>query len=287
MLGRPSVDVLPTETAQQVLDLDRRTVAERRLVEIVEQRVPRSDDRPVVVRLLRIPLFDAHDAITHIVAIYEDITQRQQSEARIQRLAYHDALPSLRNRLLFEDRVTQAIAQARRNDRLLAVIFVDIDHFKHVNDSLGHPVGDQVLVSVGDRVQNCLREGDTVARFGGDEFVICVSDVRDSRDAAHIAHKLLDDLDQVIEVGGHQLRITASAGISLYPANGATVESLMRNADTAMYHAKESGRGQAQFYAGKMNQRVQQYLLLGNRLRSALEQQQFEVHYQPQVQLQG
>jgi diguanylate cyclase (GGDEF)-like protein len=185
--------------------------------------------------------------------------------------------------VLFQDRLTQAIAQARRTQRLVAVLFIDLDHFKDINDSLGHQVGDRLLRMMARRVQQCLREGDSVARLGGDEFVICLPSVESGADVAKVGTKVLDALTQPFEVAGHELHISASIGISLYPDDGADVDTLMRTADTAMYHAKEKGRGNFQFFTEGLNRAAQLRLEVGKRLRHALFHDEFVLHYQPQV----
>ncbi|MEO8119594.1 MAG: EAL domain-containing protein [Rhodoferax sp.] len=211
--------------------------------------------------------------------------QRHQTQARIQHMAHHDALTDLPNRILLEDRLNQAIAQARRDQSHVGVLFIDLDHFKHINDSLGHHVGDALLMEVAQRLRASVREGDSVARIGGDEFVISLPRLADSQNAAQVAEKIVATLSSSILLNGHDLRIGASIGISLYPEDGEDADALLRAADTAMYNAKEKGRNNYKFFTAAMNEAAQQRLVTATRLRLALVQQEFLLHYQPQVSL--
>ncbi|WP_167399865.1 bifunctional diguanylate cyclase/phosphodiesterase [Massilia violaceinigra] len=217
------------------------------------------------------------------VSFVLDLTERRQADERIHHMAEHDALTGLPNRTLLQDRMHQAIAFAHRHRRRVAVLFIDLDYFKNINDSLGHYIGDQVLKMAAIRLQQCLREGDSVARLGGDEFVLIVPLLDDSSDAARVAGKALDSLSQPFSIEVNQLHLGGSIGISVYPDDGLDVDSLMRAADTAMYHAKEMGRGNFQFFTAALNHAVQQRLDVGQRLRHALAQDEFILHYQPQV----
>jgi len=216
-----------------------------------------------------------------LVGVAMDITDRKIAEQRIAHMAHHDALTGLPNRVLLRDRIQQAIAQAHRNGSQLAVPFIDLDRFKTINDSLGHQLGDRLLQSVASRILVCVREGDTVSRVGGDEFVIVIPELEAAPDAPVVAGKILEVLAASFHLHGNDLHVAASIGISLYPSDGADAETLMRNADTAMYHAKDSGRANFQFFTQHMNVAAQQRLSLENALRRALESGEFEVHYQP------
>ncbi|MEW6736849.1 MAG: diguanylate cyclase [Acidobacteriota bacterium] len=191
---------------------------------------------------------DAEGNITNYVAIFSDITTLKLSENRLDRLAHHDALTGLPNLLLFQDRLKQALAQSYRNERMVAVLFIDLDRFKPVNDTYGHRTGDRVLQAVAERLTDSVREGDTVARVGGDEFTVIVANISNANDSVKIAQKILDVLSQPFMIEGHKLQISASIGISLYPANGQDIDELVRNADIAMYHAKKQGGNNYQFY---------------------------------------
>jgi diguanylate cyclase (GGDEF)-like protein/PAS domain S-box-containing protein len=209
--------------------------------------------------------------------------ERQRHEAYIRHIAHHDPLTGLPNRILLEDRLRQSIAQANRCGRRVAVLFIDLDHFKHINDSLGHHIGDSLLQQAAQRMQACLREVDSVARLGGDEFVICLADVHQNGDATAVAEKLQAALAQPFSIEGHALRVGSSIGISLYPLDGAGVEELMRAADAAMYDAKAKGRGNYQFFTPELNIAAQQRLTVSNELRQALAHGELMVHYQPQI----
>lgn len=211
--------------------------------------------------------------------------ERKLDEAYIRHMAHHDALTGLPNRLLLEDRLRQAIARAARYRSLVAVLFIDLDHFKHINDSLGHHVGDRLLLAVGRRMQECLREGDSIARLGGDEFVICLAEVSRNRDAAAVAQKIQAALSESFTVEGHALQVGSSIGISLYPLDGHDAETLMKAADAAMYDAKAKGRANFQFFTPALNVAAQQRLTTSNQLRQALMREEFVLHYQPQVSL--
>ena len=216
-----------------------------------------------------------------VIGVAMNITERKIAEQRVAHMAHHDALTGLPNRVLLRDRIQQAIAQAHRNAAQLAVLFVDLDRFKNINDSLGHELGDRLLQSVASRILVCVREGDTVSRVGGDEFVIVIPGIGSASDASAVAAKILEVLASAFHLHGNDLHVAASIGISLYPADGSDAETLMRNADTAMYHAKDSGRANFQFFTQHMNVAAQQRLSLENSLRRALDHHEFELHYQP------
>jgi len=214
-----------------------------------------------------------------------EVAERHLADQRVVHMAHHDALTGLPNRTLFADRVAQAIARAHRRDGKIAVLFLDLDRFKNVNDSLGHAIGDLLLTAVAERLTNCLREEDTAARLGGDEFIISLPDVADAGEAARVAGRILAELAKPFTIADHQLHADGSIGIALYPADGDTAETLMRNADTAMYHAKESGRANYQFFSAQMTERVSRRLSTETDLRRALEHGEFALHYQPLIDL--
>lgn len=209
--------------------------------------------------------------------------ERRDAEERIRHLAHHDVLTGLPNRSMLEEALTHAIAHAGRSKRQVAVLFIDLDNFKRINDSLGHHVGDHLLQAVARRLQGCLRKDDMLSRLGGDEFVIAAISLRSSEEAALIAAKALKALEMPFDIDGQILHTGGSIGISLYPEDGTNVETLMRAADGAMYHAKENGRGNYRFFTQDLNAAIQQRLALENQLRRALVHGQLVLHYQPQV----
>ena len=200
-------------------------------------------------------------------------------------MAEHDVLTGLPNRSLLTDRLTQSIALAQRHGKRVALMYLDLDHFKHINDSLGHVVGDKLLQSAAKRLQTCVRLSDTVSRQGGDEFVVLLPEVEEVQDAVVIAKKLIEAMARPHLVSGHRLRVTISIGISIYPDNGKDVETVVRNADTAMYHAKKIGRNNYQVFIPEMNVRAVARQSMEQALHRALEQHKFVLHYQPKVNL--
>ena len=214
-----------------------------------------------------------------------DISERKESEELINFQAYHDLLTHLPNRALLKDRLSLAIAHARRNKRKLAVMFLDLDRFKLVNDTLGHTMGDRLLKAVANRLQSCLRRGDTLARFGGDEFTLLLPEVRTRDDVVVIASKILDRLNAPFVIDGHELFVGASIGISIYPEAGDSEEALIQNADIAMYQVKGRGKNGYQFFSEEMNHSFSTRLSLERELRNGLAQGELKVFYQPQVSL--
>jgi len=223
-----------------------------------------------------------HDpSVTAIIINYRDISQRKATEKQLEYQAYYDALTGLPNRLLFRDRVVIAMAQARRNKRGIAVMYLDLDHFKLVNDGLGHSIGDALLSEVAARLQSSIRSSDTISRLGGDEFTVLLNEVADSDSAAGVARKILQSFARPFRVQAHELFVTASIGISLFPGDGEDVETLLKCADSAMYRAKELGRNQMQLFTASMNERYVRRLAVEQSLHHALERDELEVYYQP------
>ncbi len=229
------------------------------------------------------PLLDDSGRVTHFVATGKDISEQMQTQERLQYIAHHDTLTGLPNRTLFLDRVAQVLTHARRHDRLAAVLFMDLDQFKNINDSLGHEVGDKLLKGVADRLGAALRPGDTVARFGGDEFVMLLDDVNSYNDVTRVLERLRGALRTSIDVEGISLHVTGTVGVSVFPHDGEDGPSLLKNADNAMYRAKEQGRGRYAFYSEEMSTRVNERLAMENALRAAVDNGEFEIYYQPQI----
>ena len=228
---------------------------------------------------------DEADRVTHYVCVFSDITELKQSQDKLDHLAHHDPLTALPNRLLFHDRLRHAMVRSARDGQQLAVLFIDLDRFKNVNDTLGHHVGDELLKQVAALLSGCLREGDTLARLGGDEFIVLLEDVGGGRGAAHVAEKLMALFEQPLTVSGHELFVTGSVGVSLFPQDATDLHMLIRNADVAMYQAKARGRNGYQFYAPSMSGEGAMRLRLETLLRRAIEKDEIFLEYQPQVEI--
>jgi len=215
--------------------------------------------------------------------VARDISERKKAEEIISYQANHDLLTGLPNRTLLKDRLSLAIAQARRSGQSLAVLFLDLDRFKLVNDTLGHVAGDELLQSVAARLKDCLRDGDTLARVGGDEFMLLLPGVSTDEDAASVAYKIVGVLKRPFNIDGHDVFVSASIGVAIYPRDGKTIDSLIKHADIAMYHIKDRGKDGVQFFYPHMNAALSRHLSLESGMRKALEGGQFRVFYQPQV----
>ena len=216
---------------------------------------------------------------------FRDITDRVRAEERTRYDAYHDALTGLPNRALFQDRLDQVVGRARRSGNNAAVLLLDLDRFKTINDTLGHAAGDELLVEVAKRLQSRKREGDTIARLGGDEFVLIVSDLRHKEDAVLVAEQLIEVLKPPIQIETHDLRVSASIGVAIFPDDGEEAADLLKSADMALYRAKDLGRDNYQVFEEKLNERVMERLVLENDLRRAIHEKEFVLHFQPQYDL--
>jgi len=231
------------------------------------------------------PVHDASGCLVGAVMVFHDITATQAMSAKMAYFAKHDFLTNLPNRILLNDRISQAINFANRRHSQLAILFLDLDNFKHINDSLGHAVGDFLLQSVTERLCSCVRHSDTVSRQGGDEFIILINEDQSGENAALTAAKILRVLSSSQNVGEHVLHVTTSIGISVYPNDGENAETLIKNADTAMYQAKEKGKNNYQFFKKEMNERAVERQLIESQLRLAIVRQEFVLHYQPKMSL--
>lgn len=231
------------------------------------------------------PLYGPDGKVRSVLMVTRDISERANAESQVHYLAHYDLLTGLPNRALFRDRLLQAMAQAKRSDTLLSVMFLDIDHFKDINDTLGHAVGDQLLKEISQRIRSCVRETDTVARFGGDEFGLIQTNLHTVEGAADLADRLIGLLGQPYHIEGHEIHSGASIGVTIYPFDDHNAEELLKNADMAMYKAKREGRGRFQFYIAELNQVIQRRAAIERDLRVALQKDQFRLHYQPQLDL--
>jgi diguanylate cyclase (GGDEF)-like protein/PAS domain S-box-containing protein len=244
------------------------------------------------VSVVKSAVVDEFGAVSRLVGVCIDVTERKQaedalrrSEAAMTHSAEHDFLTGLPNRMLMNDRINQAINSAPRHGKKVAVLFLDLDGFKHINDSLGHSIGDKLLQSIAKRLVTCIRASDTVSRQGGDEFIVLLSEVDPPEDTAIAARRLLKAVAEDHSIEGHDLHVTASIGVSVYPDDGLDAETLIMNADTAMYQVKENGRQGFQFFQQEMNVRAVERQSIEENLRRALEQQEFALHYQPKIDL--
>jgi diguanylate cyclase (GGDEF)-like protein/PAS domain S-box-containing protein len=236
------------------------------------------------------PILDEDGQTVGLQSISRNVTKRKEAEeklqnslARLEHLGQHDALTGLPNRLLLQDRLRQAVYQAQRRDHMVAMICFDLDRFQRINDTFGHAAGDQLLQAVADRLKGCIQEGDSISRMGGDEFAVLMPSLKEPQMAVRSAQKLLRSLDQPFELDGHEIFLTASVGISLYPIDGDDLQSLLKNAYSAMYEAKEQGKNTFHLYTPALNVAAFERLSLENHLRRAIERSQLELYYQPQV----
>lgn len=228
---------------------------------------------------------DENGEICNYASVFADITQRLAAEEKMRHLAHHDCLTNLPNRLLLNDRLSQAILQAQREKSVLAVIYLDIDHFKNINDTLGHGVGDELILSVAQALQSVVREADTVSRLGGDEFAILLPDVGSAKMASRLAAKIFMAASKTYQIAGRELRITLSVGVSLFPKDGENPATLLKHADSAMYLAKKEGRNNFQFFDESLENQTERYMLIQHGLHNALKRGELSIHYQPKYAL--
>ncbi|PCI22623.1 MAG: diguanylate cyclase [SAR324 cluster bacterium] len=248
--------------------------------------IQRKNGEAFPIRLSIRAIRNSKDVITHYIGSFHDITEIKRTEFKMEYQAYHDALTGLPNRLLFNDRLEKSLQSAQRHQQKLAVLFLDLDNFKDVNDSLGHQVGDLLLKSVSQKLLQCCREEDTVARLGGDEFVIILNKVQDHRDPIKVANRILQSLSQKIRLENHEIYAGVSIGISLFPEDGSDVDTLMRSADAAMYNAKKQGKNNYSLFTQAMGTKALKRLAMEYALHQALEKNEFTLHYQPKIETQ-
>jgi len=233
------------------------------------------------------PLKDEHNKIVHFVSTGKDISERMNTQKQLYHLVHHDSLTNLANRTLLLDHLDKALAQAQRDKCMVALMFLDLDRFKTVNDSLGHNVGDNLLRAIAQRFHECVRGGDIVSRLGGDEFTVMLPVIRKNEEPAHVAQNLLDTLRQPIVINGHEIFCTASIGITLYPNDAKNTDELLKNADLAMYRAKAFGGDTFEFFTDELTEQSHQRLDIENKLRHALARKELSLHYQPQINIQS
>jgi diguanylate cyclase (GGDEF)-like protein/PAS domain S-box-containing protein len=288
-LGRPFEEVF------RIVDVSNGTRAVNPMMLVIQNNQPaklalgcklvRRDGSESAIEDSAAPIHDRSGSVTGAVMVFHDVTQAQAVSAKMSHLARHDYLTDLPNRLLFNDRLSQAISVAQRHQQKLAVLCIDLDRFKHVNDSLGQKVGDRLLLSVAGRMIASVEGSDTVSRQGGDEFVILLTCIAQAEDAALITQKILTVVGMPHQLEEHSLEITASAGIGIYPDDGTDAESLVKSADIAMLNAKNNGRNNYQFFKPSMNEHALERQSLESGLRHALDQREFELHYQGKIDL--
>jgi diguanylate cyclase (GGDEF)-like protein/PAS domain S-box-containing protein len=285
VIGRCAVDLFPHIREQQVDDLLARALGGETVSSPdIHYIVPQTGRQGWISSVYR-PHADPHGNVVGVIGLIRDISDRKAAQQQIEYQAYHDALTGLANRRLFQEHLSLALALAGRHERLVAVLFLDLDHFKLVNDSLGHTIGDALLREIARRLKETLHEGDTVARVGGDEFTIVIQELACRDAAAVIARKVMRAVAEPIDVDGHRLYITTSIGITIFPDDGDDAETLLKNADTAMYRAKAQGRNTYQMSTHELNRSTQERMTLESGLHRAVECGEFDVFFQPQIQL--
>jgi diguanylate cyclase (GGDEF)-like protein/PAS domain S-box-containing protein len=285
LIGKVPFDSVHPKDAVRARDAFSNLVQGSPPTEPMEFRFRRADGAWIHLEALGNNLLD-HPGIGGVVLTSRDVTERKKTEQRAQYLAQHDALTGLPNRMLMQDRLNQALSQARRSGGVVALMFLDLDRFKLVNDSFGHPQGDALLKEVANRVAGCLRDTDTVARLGGDEFTVLLPDLSAPQAAGQVAERILGLFSQPFAgAEEHEIFVSASIGISVFPRDGADPESLVKHADTAMYSAKDAGRNSYRYFTDNLNAQVREKVMLESGLRRAIERGELRLHYQPKIDL--
>jgi diguanylate cyclase (GGDEF)-like protein/PAS domain S-box-containing protein len=283
LIGRPYLDIFNAEYRERARERIRHMEQGNSPLAAEERKIVRLDGSELDVEAAASPF--THQGKPSVQVVMRDITERKKANERLNYLAQYDSLTGLPNRSLFRDRLEHSLAQAKRSGRPAAVLYIDLDRFKTVNDTLGHAIGDKLLQQVAERLAQCVRRGDTVGRFGGDEFGMILLDLAKPGDAAVVAQKINDALARPFDLDGHRTFATASIGITLYPGDATDAAALNMNADAAMYRAKELGRNNYQFFTQEMNERAKQRMHMEASMRRALERGEFLLHYQPKVDL--
>ena len=279
-------NIIDEETGESVENPVERAIRDGRVVGLANHALLiHRDGYAFAIENSAAPIRNREGQTLGAVLVFHDVSDKRNMMRQLAHQAHHDALTGLPNRLLFNDRSNQAIAQAHRKQLKAGILFLDLDRFKLVNDTLGHSVGDHLLRAVADRLKGCLREGDTVARQGGDEFLILLPELAEEKQAVSVAQKILDIFAQSFSLAENEVFISPSLGIAIYPADGKDLDTLVKHADTAMYHAKEQGRNNYQFYTNALNQAASERLALESALRRAIEREEFVLYYQPQYDL--
>lgn len=283
LIGKTDFDLSPSRDAEHYQEDDREVMRSGNPLR-TEERIAKENNTWGWAETIKVPVYDADNNIVGTAGVARDITERKQAEQRIEFLANHDSLTSLPNRRLMEDRLKQALARATLNKKeKLAVLFLDLDYFKSINDSVGHSTGDALLQVVAERLTGCVRSIDTVARLGGDEFVIILPAIQGLAEAEATAKKIQETITQPYSFDGNEYHVSTSMGISLYPDHGDQDSILLRNADIAMYRAKDQGRNCHQVFAPQEDEKTLRRFSLGHRLRQAHKQEEFTLYYQPQI----
>lgn len=285
LTGKHYADFTPARWHAMEAAIVQQQVLARGHSEVYEKEYIRADGTVFPVELRAFLMRDDHDKPVGMWAIVRDITERKLADAQIHHLAHHDSLTGLPNRMALRQRLEQVMATARREDTGVAVMLVDLDRFKSINDTLGHMVGDQLLIEVAQRLKNAVRENDVVARLGGDEFIVVVTNIIAPEAVSGVAGKIQAAVSQPYAIEGHQLHTTPSVGISLFPADGDNAETLIRHADAAMYEAKSEGRNNWQYYSDSVSEAATERLKVETDLRGALQRGEFLLHFQPQMEL--
>jgi diguanylate cyclase (GGDEF)-like protein/PAS domain S-box-containing protein len=283
LLGKNDGDFFPRAQADSLMAKDRETLGIGHHVSVMEERLKSKDGSEKILQTKKLPILDENGNPQYLLGISEDITERKKTEQQLVLLAQYDTLTGLPNRTLFRDRLSLAMARARRNEQLVALMFLDLDRFKEINDTLGHTIGDQVLQAVAALLRRTLRDTDTVARLGGDEFTVILESLSHVDEIKMVTEKIQRVFTNPLLIQGREIFVTASVGITIYPFSGTEIDDLLQAADIAMYRAKEEGGNAYEFYSPEIKAQTVERLEMEVSLRRAVEKQEFILHYQPKV----